>query len=378
MKILHVAPSISRAYGGPTYSLAAFARAALAQGAELTIAAPRPPESDSWLGGTLPEAEVHEFRTLGGGAFLASPALHDWIRANGSRFNVVHVHGLLNPVSSLATRACVRKGWPVVVRPFGTMSRYTYEHRRGALKQLYRALLDKPNLIRVSAMHFTTTVERDESAWQKIAWGARAHVIPPPWLEHSPPARAGAAADSRTVLFFSRLHPVKRLELLLDAWPDIQLRAPDATLVIAGGGEADYVRELRARAAALGPQVTFTGFVEGEQKNELLRDAAVFVLPSLHENFGIAVLEALAAGVPVVVTPQVQLSDFVREHSLGIVAEASRSALATSVVAALDDSVLRQRCRTQGAAIVNRYFSPRAIGEQLLDMYRFANAHPPA
>ncbi|HLB08020.1 MAG TPA: glycosyltransferase, partial [Gemmatimonadaceae bacterium] len=223
MKILHVAPSISRAYGGPTYSLAAFARAALEQGAELTIAAPRPPESDTWLAGAVPEAEVHEFRTLGGGAFLASPALHDWIRANGSRFDVVHVHGLLNPVSSLATRACVRKGWPVVVRPFGTMSRYTYEHRRGALKQLYRALLDKPNLIRVSAMHFTTTVERDESAWQSIAWGARAHVIPPPWLEDSSPAHPGAPAESRTVLFFSRLHPVKRLELLLDAWPDIQL-----------------------------------------------------------------------------------------------------------------------------------------------------------
>ena len=227
-------------------------------------------------------------------------------------------------------------------------------------------------------MHFTTSMERDESAWQNIAWGARAHVIPPPWLGHSPSSHPSNPADSRAVLFFSRLHPVKRLELLLEAWPDIQRRAPGATLVIAGSGDVDYVRELRARAAPLGPQVTFTGFVEGEQKNELLRDAAVFVLPSLHENFGIAVLEALAAGLPVVVTPQVQLSDFLREHALGIIAESSASALASAVVAALDDTVLRQRCRTQGAALVSRYFSPRAIGERLLDMYRFATAHPPA
>jgi len=221
-------------------------------------------------------------------------------------------------------------------------------------------------------------MERDESAWQNIAWGARAHVIPPPWLEHSSPAHAGAPADSRMVLFFSRLHPVKRLELLLEAWADIQLRAPGATLVIAGSGEVDYVRELRARAAPLGPQVTFAGFVEGAQKNELFGDAAVLVLPSLHENFGIAVLEALAAGLPVVVTPQVQLSAFVREHALGIIAESSASALASAVVAVLDDTILRQRCHTQGAALVNRYFSPRAIGERLFDMYRFANAHPPA
>ena len=258
------------------------------------------------------------------------------------------------------------------------MSRYTFEHRRGALKQLYRALLDKPNLARASAMHFTTTVERDESAWQRIGWGERAFVIPPPWMEQPRFASVAAPADSRMVLFFSRLHPVKQLELLIDAWPDIHTYAPDATLVIAGSGDLQYVRELRARAVHLGPEVTFTGFVEGEQKAEIFRKAALFVLPSLHENFGIAVLEALAAGLPAVITPQVQLSEFVREHALGIITEPTVNALARSVVAALDDSVLRKRCRTQGTALVTRYFSAHAIGEQLLEMYRFANAHPPA
>lgn len=377
MKVLHVAPSLSRAYGGPTYSLAAFARAALDAGAEITIAAPTVP-ADPWLAGVLPEAEIHSFRTLGRGAFLVSLALHDWVRANGSKFDVVHVHGLLNPVSSLTARACVRKRWPVVVRPFGTMSRYTFAHRRGAMKQAYRALLDRPNLQRVSALHFTTSVERAESAWQGIEWGARAFVIPPPWLEGASLGEPRKSADSRTVLFFSRLHPVKRVELLLDAWPEIQRRLPDAQLVVAGDGEAAYARELRRLAERLGAHVRFAGFVEGAEKQALLRDADVFVLPSLHENFGIAVLEALAAGLPVVLTPQVQLSEFVREHALGIVTEESASALAASVADALEDAVLRKRCRTQGAALVARYFSPIAVGDQLLGMYRFANAHPPA
>jgi glycosyltransferase involved in cell wall biosynthesis len=138
------------------------------------------------------------------------------------------------------------------------------------------------------------------------------------------------------------------------------------------------VRELRAHAERVGAAVTFAGFVEGDAKRELLGSADVFVLPSLHENFGIAVLEALAAGLPVVITPEVQLSGFVREHALGIVAEGNAGSLAESVAAALGDSVLRKRCRTQGAALVSRYFSPSAIGEQLLDMYRFATEHPPA
>jgi glycosyltransferase involved in cell wall biosynthesis len=379
VKVLHVTPSIARAYGGPTYSLAGFARSAIGEGAEVAIAAPAPTAGDKWLAEMMPEAAVYTFRTYGRGAFLASTDLQSWLRRNGARFDVVHIHGLLNPVSSLAARTCVRNQWPVVIRPFGTLSRYTYEHRRGTLKQLYRWLLDRPNLERVSAVHFTTAIERAESEWQKIEWGSRACVIPPPWLESSingkqPPA----VTESHTVLFLSRLHPVKRVELLLDAWPEVQRRCPDARLVIAGDGEPSYIAKLRGCSKSLGNYVTFAGYVEGDAKAALLQTARVFVLPSLHENFGIAVLEALAGGLPVVITPEVQLSTFVATHSLGIVSEASASSLADSIVSALEDRVLRERCRRQGPALVSRYFSPHAIGAQLLDMYRFATSHPPA
>jgi glycosyltransferase involved in cell wall biosynthesis len=378
VKILHIAPSIARAYGGPTYSLAGYGAASIGEGVEISVAAPAPTIGDRWLSEMLPEAQVFVFRTYGRGAFLASTDLQTWLRRNGTRFDVVHIHGLLNPVSSLAARACVKHGWPVVIRPFGTLSRYTYAHRRGALKQAYRWLLDRPNLERVSAIHFTTDVEKSESAWQKIEWGDRAYVIPPPWLQGSTNGTGRPKTETPTVLFLSRLHPVKRLELLLDAWPEIQTRLPEARLVIAGEGEPVYTRELKARAARLGLFVTFAGFVEGEAKRALLQSANVYVLPSLHENFGIAVLEALAAGIPVVISPEVQLSAFVSEHSLGIVTERSPGALADSIVGALGDRVLRERCRKQGPALVARYFSPHTIGEQLGAMYRFAHSHPPA
>jgi glycosyltransferase involved in cell wall biosynthesis len=327
----------------------------------------------------IPEAPIYTFRTYGRGAFLASTDLQSWLRRNGARFDVVHIHGLLNPVSSLAARLCVQRRWPVIIRPFGTLSRYTYAHRRGTLKQLYRWLLDRPNLERVSAVHFTTSIERAESEWQKIDWGARACVIPPPWIEGS---RNGGPrltpGDSETVLFLSRLHPVKRVELLLDAWPEIRRRRPEAELVIAGDGEPSYVAKLRARAESLGHSVSFPGHVEGDAKRALLQCARVFALTSQHENFGIAVLEALAAGLPVVISPEVQLSAFVSEHSLGVITEALPSRIAESIVGALDDRVLRERCRKQGPALVSQYFSPRAIGAPLLEMYRFATSHPPA
>jgi glycosyltransferase involved in cell wall biosynthesis len=378
VKVLHVAPNISRAYGGPTYSLAAYARAAIDAGAEITIAAPEPPAADKWLATELPDVEINAFRTYGRDAFLASPSLHRWLAENGESFDVIHVHGLLNPVSSFTARACARNGWPFVIRPFGTLSRYTYSHRRGALKEAYSRRLDRPNLRRASAIHFTTTVERDESAWQGIDWGQRAFVIPPPWVASRMVTPRTLRTRRRTVLFLSRIHPVKRVDLLLTAWPLVTMAQPDARLVIAGSGDPSYVRELQKQAAPLGDSVRFVGFAEGKEKATLLGEADVFVLPSQHENFGIAVLEALAFGLPAVLTKEVQLSGFVSDHSLGVISGHSAEALASAIGEALADDVLTARCREHGPSLVSRYFSLVTVGQQLMDMYRFSLDHPSA
>jgi glycosyltransferase involved in cell wall biosynthesis len=378
VKVLHVSPNISRAFGGPTYSLAAYSLAARSAGISITIAAPAPPDSDRvWISSMLPGATIETFPVHGRGAFLHSPRLLSWLRAEGASFDAVHVHGLFNPVSSLATRTCVQRGWPVIVRPFGTLSRYTIAHRRGTLKRAYLKYLDAPNLRHVSALHFTTDVECEESMWHNIEWGDRSFIVPPPWVHEASASEPDRAAECQEVVFISRLHPVKSVGLLLDAWELVLRQRPNGRLTIAGDGEASYVRKLRDRSASLSTQVRFVGHVSAFTKKELLASAAVFVLPSLHENFGIAVLEALAAGVPVVVTPEVQLSSFVKEHSLGIVADRSPHLIAQAIVAAVDDRSLREHCRDDGPTLVARHYSPTVIGNQLNDMYRFAVAHPP-
>lgn len=377
MRILHVAPSVARAFGGPTYSLAGYSESASDAGAIITIAAPRPPDADSaWLAQRLPNAKFEFFITHGENAFIASPLLYTWLRENGSRFDVIHVHGLLNSVSSSSSRLCVRSGWPVVIRPFGTLSAYTVAHRRGMLKRLYFSMIDRPTLRRASAIHFTTTAERDESLGHGIAWGARAFVIPPPANVNGGSQRG--ARESSNVVVIARLNPVKRLELLLDAWPIVLLSVPQARLTIAGGGEPAYVRSLREKAVTLGDSVQLVGPVDEEEKRTLLADSDLFALPSFHENFGMAALEALGAGLPVVITEEVQLASFVRESRLGLVTRGSSDELATSVVAALSDQVLRARCRRDGARIVSEFFAPSVIGQSLLQMYQFAIAHPPS
>jgi glycosyltransferase involved in cell wall biosynthesis len=376
---LHVAPNVSRAYGGPTYSLVAYSLAAREAGLSITIAAPTPPHVDQrWMSAQIPGANIQFFPVFGRGAFLASPKLLSWLRAAGDSFDAIHVHGLLNPVSSMATRTCIKRHWPVIVRPFGTLSRYTIAHRRGGLKRAYMTAIDLPNLRRISAVQFTTTVEQKESEWHNIHWRERAFVVPPPWIEVEEPAEHSGPTASNDVVFISRLHPVKNVELLLDAWPHVLRQLPNASLTIAGDGSPSYARSLKQRAVGMTNSVRFVGHADSEAKAHLHASASVFVLPSLHENFGIAVLEALAAGLPVVVTPEVQLSAFVNEHSLGLVADRSIPVFAAAIVKALEDRALQARCRAKGPPLVARYFSPGAIGEQLAEMYRFAVEHPPA
>lgn len=370
MRVLHVAPSVARAYGGPTQSLVGYTLAARDAGAEVAIAAPRPAEADAaWLAAALPGVPLHLFPAAGSGAFVISPALLRFVGRAGAGFDAVHVHGLLNPVSSAAARLCIRNGWATVIRPFGTLSRYTFSHRRGGLKRAWFHLLDGPNVARAGGVHFTTVTECQEAAWHGLTM--RGHVIPPPWIRgplHAPHVQGGG----NRVLFLSRLHPVKNLERLLAAWALVVRHLPDAQLRVAGSGPARYVEGLHALTTRLGiaASVHFEGFVSGVEKDRLLAEADLFVLPSHHENFGVAVLEALAAGLPVVISPEVQLAGFVREHGLGEVAGSDGpEALAASLVRAMGDARLRTRCRLHGPEIVAHAFSPAEIGRRLLDMY---------
>jgi len=118
--------------------------------------------------------------------------------------------------------------------------------------------------------------------------------------------------------------------------------------------------------------VTFRGFVSGAEKQSLLASASVLALPSHHENFGVAVLESLDAGVPVVISPEVQLADFVRRNDVGKIVASTPHDLATAILDTFNDGTLGARARRIGPELVAKEFAPRVIGDRLSSMYRAA------
>lgn len=368
-RVVHVMPDVSRAFGGPTVALVGYIAALREVGITADVLAPACSAEDAkWLRQSLACSNLHLVPRLAGGSLADAAMLTAWLRQERRRYNVVHVHGLLHPVSSMAARLAPLQDQALAICPFGTMSRYTFRHRRRLLKRLWFAVIDRPNLLAADAIHFCTELERDEARWLGVPLESRNWIAPPPWLADEAAPTSVKRAGAR-VLFLGRLHPIKGVETLIEAWPAIKLRLPCATLTIAGGGKENYVSTLRALAERSAPDVHFAGFVSGEEKRRQLAAADVFVLPSYQENFGVAVIEAIVAGLPVIISPEVQLAPFVAKNRLGCVTPRDPQALADAVTTVIGDALLRERVRREGRAIVDAYFSLKVVGETLAGMY---------
>src|SRR4029453_8581827 len=140
--------------------------------------------------------------------------------------------------------------------------------------------------------------------------------------------------SSPYVLALSRLHPVKALDALIDAFGDAYTLARKWRLVIAGDGDEAYVRTLKMRAAgsAAATAIEFRGWVDGEAKRDLLRNAAIYALPSHHENFGVSLAEALARGVPAIVSSHVLINEDLASANAAWVTPNDRQSLATTLL----------------------------------------------
>jgi glycosyltransferase involved in cell wall biosynthesis len=367
-------PSSAQSFGGPIKSLEGYVKAASQAGLTCEVLGPSSSRDDEGeLMRALGTARLHIQPGYGEGAFALSPLVHRWLQTHVREYDVVHVHGLLNAISSLSARLARERRVPLVIRPFGTLSRFTIAHRRSTLKRAYLRMVDLPNLRGSQALHFTTQEECEEAGHFGMEFGPLSHVVPPPVIVKQEPRRR-EVRSLQNVLFLSRLHPKKNIEGLLSAWARVVQRAPRARLVIAGSGDPRFRSALERRVVELGivSSVQFAGFVEGKIKADLLEAADVFVLPSFNENFGIAVLEALGAGLPVVISRAVQLSSFVEQQRVGLVTGTDPESIATALVTlACDPSCLRDFAGRSRAA-VEKQFSLVTVGSALTDMYEMA------
>ncbi len=383
MRVLHVIPSISPLRGGPSRAVIDMVAALRLREVDAAILT-----TNDHGPGLHPDLVTGRWQQHQGVPVLAfprwsppvaalrefaiSPGLSLWLARHLKDYDLLHIHALFSYPSTSAMAQARWAGIPYILRSIGQLSPWSLAQSRGR-KRLMLRLIERRNLQRAAALHFTTGAERDEAAALGLA--PPSLVLPLGVCGPEPSAAAAGGRDGAApirFLFLSRLHPKKRLEHLLDALALLQRRRPDASweLAIAGDGEPRYVADLQERSRRLGLEARchWLGFVEGEAKWRALQAADWYVLPSAAENFGIAAVEALAAGTPVILSPEVAVAADVDRCGAGLVTGSDPEALAQALATALVRPSLSMRASALNLAQME--FSWSTIALQLRDAYR--------
>jgi glycosyltransferase involved in cell wall biosynthesis len=308
--------------------------------------------------------------------YKVAPGLASWLWRNVARFDLVHIHALFSFSSVAAAAMCAQRGVPYVVRPLGTLSQYGLTRRRRLLKRISLAVLEGRVLQGASAVHFTSELEAEEAS-AALSFALNGVVIPLglDGLAESQPERqssTGRKAAGTTILFMSRLDPKKNVEGLLDAFARLAPAWPGLRLSIAGRGSTAYERSLHQRAGdlGLGDKVAWLGHVEGAAKTAALSGADIFVLPSISENFGIAVAEAMLAGLPCVVGRGVALACSIEWAEAGLAVDPDPQSIAAAIETLLSRP---QECRGMGEnarRFAQAELTAEAMAHRLIALYR--------
>jgi glycosyltransferase involved in cell wall biosynthesis len=379
-KILHVIPSVGALRGGPSAMVRNLARDLSQQGIDTHVATTDdngPQRLDvPWGVPVVEHGVTYWYFPRQTRLYSFSWPLGAWLAKHVADFDLLHIHALFSYASLPAAFWAHRLNVPYVVRPLGTLNEWGMQNRRPRLKRLSFRMLESRIIRHAALMHYTSDRERIEAESLRVA--APAVVIPnliPEWNASQCAGRLRARFPQLRgrpiVLYLSRIDQKKGLDLLLAAFAVARRQVPDAMLVVAGDGPPRLVDRLHADAASLGiaADVLWTGFLAGDDKDAALADADVFVLPSRSENFGIAVAEAMAAGLPVIVSDRVGIHEEIAAASAGLVVRCEPGGLARAMTRLLTDPRLRASLGGAARSLALRKYSSRAVTTRLIGAY---------
>jgi glycosyltransferase involved in cell wall biosynthesis len=307
-----------------------------------------------------------------------SPAMARALLTEVPNCNVVHIHNLWQHPQYAAFRAAREAQVPYIVSPHGSLDPYL--RRRGRVRKAiasdlwHQAMLEGAALIHVttsSEMRLISDIAPDvprvivPCAVNTADFGA----LPPP---HEFRERHLAGYSGPLVVFLGRVTEKKGVDVLINSFAHVLEHQP-ARLAVIGpddGGQRPRLERL-AENSGIGSQVDFVGGLYGRDRLAALSAADVWALSSHTENFGIAVMEAMAAGCPVAISREVNLAEEVAEANAGLVADAEPRAFAAGLLDLLGDPERRRRLSRRGQEFAARY-DWSEVTPRLLDMYRMA------
>jgi len=393
MKILHVALSLSPRCGGPTLGVNELARYQALSGLDVTVFSTNTDYPRGILDVPVNEPVLnngvrHHYFSVQFGPLLVSLPMAAELRKEIKRYDLVHIHGLYRFPSSFAALLCRIYNVPYIIIPHGSLDPFLYyqSSRNVLAKRIYEILFDLPNLNAASAIQFTTTEEKARAKFLNIR--SPGLVVPNglDWtrFESLPPKGAMrkrlGLENQPIILFLGRINFKKGLDLLIPAFSEVAEHIDNAVLVIAGPDNDGYAEVVRKWTAEHGisAKVYWQEMLYGREVLEAYVDADVFVLPSYTESFGIAAAEAMACGLPVVISDQVNIWAEVVHSEAGLVVKLDSQDIARAIRSIIEDKQLAKQLGNAGRKFAKRRYAYDRIVEEVTRMYEtIISAKPP-
>ena len=381
MRILHVIPTLRLRDGGPAKVLLEMCTYLNRNGhtahiytTDLDGDGGRALDSS----GETYDVEVKFFPVRAPKPFKFSPDLAAALKRDVAKFDIVHINSLYLFPSTMAAHYARRSGKPYIIRPHGTLDPYIYVRHRKK-KYIYELLFERRNLSRAAAVHFTSSEEMQLAGLHGLRFKG---VVVPLGVklshEHLVDAREKLwrwypqTRDKKIVLYLGRLNFKKGLDILAKGFGTVGRDRKDVHLLIAGPDEDGYQRKMAMwlGAEAALEHATFAGMVLGEKKAAVLQGSDMMVLPSYAENFGNVVVEAMASGLPVIISNKVNIWREVAAAGAGSIINCDAQELSDAIVSLLGDDRARMQMGELGKLLVKERYTWDVAGEQLVALYR--------
>ncbi len=301
--------------------------------------------------------------------------------------DVVHLHGPWEPINCSIARALAKRGQPYVVSVHGMLDRWSIQQKK-LKKLIFLRTLGRRLFVDAARVHLTAAAELEQAAEVVPIIRYKSDVIPcivdlQPY-RHIPNGELAAQKfqlDHRpAILFISRIHPKKGLEILIDACAELRRAGKEFQLLIAGPGEANYIRQLETRTqqAGLSVQTRFLGSVSGELKSSLYAFARVLALPTHQENFGLVLAESLLCQTPVITTRNTDIWQELEAAQAVIVPTNTVQDFSRGLEPFLNDAIWAKSLGVAGRVFVQKWLAQEKLSEAYRTMYLSAIRGLPA
>ncbi|MDF1795437.1 MAG: glycosyltransferase [Coxiellaceae bacterium] len=381
MKILqvisHYQPAVK--FGGPLQVAHGLGKSLVEQGHEVTVCCTSMQDPQQNLAINTREAceidgvKVFYLPTMGLRYWGFSPGLLKKVYVEAKKADVIFTHFHYQFASVIGGWCARMLNKPHVVFTHGCLNRHGVMAKRPKLKQAYLRCLETGNFKSAVFTAYHSETEQQQS----LAFGGQTAIVPigidTDLINHVPRKILSNVKHLETqnkfvFTYLGRLAPGKGLDLLLTALHALVSSGYDPYLRIIGGDERGYCEQLKNQIVnlQLGQRVLFTGVLNGEEKFQAMAEADAFVLPSRSEGTSIATLEAMALGIPVIITDRVGLSKEVIQEKCGIVVPYESHALAGAM-----QNMLRCESRKgmgqRGSDYVRKKYDWSKISKDLLN-----------